>query len=92
MSKRFFVDDEITIEGKYRVLQEDLETMERFGVKDFDTKEEAQNTADDMQKAIDKNLSEKATEKLPSLPLSDQGQKNKFKDTLQDLKNNTSQE
>jgi len=35
------------------VLQEDSETGEPFGVKDFDTKEEAQRVADDMQRGID---------------------------------------
>jgi len=59
MSKIFFVDDALTNDGKYRVLQEDSETKERFGVKDFDTKEEAERTAEDMQRAIDNVLSEK---------------------------------
>ena len=96
MSRRFFVDDVVTNEGKYRVLQEDSETKERFGVKDFDTKEEAQKTADDMQRAIDKALSEITTGELPdpnSLDeISDAAYGNKFKDTLQDLKSENSQE
>jgi hypothetical protein len=61
MSKRFFVDDAVTGDGKYRVLQEDSATKERFGVKDFETKEEAQRTADDMQRATDNALSEEIT-------------------------------
>lgn len=96
MSKRFFVDDVVTDNGKYRVLQEDSETKERFGVKDFDTKEEAQSIADDMQRAIDKALSEITTGELPDPTSiensSDVLQGNKFKDTLQDLKSETSQE
>ena len=97
MSKIFFVDDKVTDDGKYRVLQEDSETKERFGVKDFDTKEEAQRTADDMQRAIDNGLSEKPTGELPDISLSlkdnsDVAQGSKFKDTLQDLKKETSQE
>jgi len=96
MSRRFFVDDMVTNEGKFRVLQEDSETKERFGVKDFDTKEEAQKTADDMQRAIDKALSEITTGELPdpnSLDdSSDAAYGNKFKDTHQDLKSETSQE
>ena len=96
MSKRFFVDDQVTNDGKYRVLQEDTETKESFGVKDFDTKEEAQRTADDMQKAIDKALSEITTGELPS-PHSLEGtpgmvEGNRFKDTPQDLKDENSQE
>ena len=93
MSKRFFVDDTITEEGKYRVLQEDSETKERFGVKDFDTKEEAQSTADIMQKAADNALSEEDT--LLNIKIEDQsdfGDESEFKDTLQDLKDETSQE
>jgi hypothetical protein len=69
MSRRFFVDDTVTEEGKYRVLQEDSETKESFGVKDFDTKEEAQSTADDLQRAVDNAESEKTTGDLPELPL-----------------------
>jgi hypothetical protein len=97
MNKRFFVDEAITDEGKYRVLQEDLVTKERFGVKDFDTKEEAQRTADDMQRATDKAVSEIVTGELPSLPLSvddssNETVGNKYKDTPQDLKDETSQE
>ena len=96
MSRRFFVDDAVTNEGKFRVLQEDSETKERFGVKDFDTREEAQKTADDMQRAIDKALSEITTGELPdpnSLDdSSDAAYGNKFKDTLQDLKSENSQE
>lgn len=61
MSKRFFVDDAATGDGKFRVLQEDSITRESFGVKDFDTKEEAQKTAEDMQRAVDNALSEEIT-------------------------------
>jgi hypothetical protein len=61
MSKRFFVDNAVTADGKYRVLQEDSKTKERFGVKDFDTKEEAQSNADIMQKAADNAFSEEDT-------------------------------
>ncbi len=97
MSKRFFVDDMVTDDGKYRVLQEDTETEVRFGVKDFDTQEEAQRYADDMQRATDHALSEKTTGDLPDIALllednSEVAHENKFKDTLQDLKNETSQE
>ena len=83
MSKRFFVDDAVTNNGKYRVLQEDSETKERFGVKDFDTREEARRTADDMQKAVENALSEQ---------IALEEHKNRFKDTLQDLKDETSQD
>jgi hypothetical protein len=92
MSIRIFVDDVPTEDGKYRVLQEDSETQERFGVKDFDTKEEAQRTADNMQKAVDNASSEKPTGELPDLPVSNMEHENRFKDTLQDLKDETSQE
>ena len=67
MSIRIFVDDVPNKDGKYMVLQEDSETEKPFGVKDFDTKEEAQNVADDMQKAIDNALSEKPTGELPDI-------------------------
>jgi hypothetical protein len=40
MSIIVFVDDMPTEDGKYRVVQEDSETKEPFGVKDFDTEEE----------------------------------------------------
>ena len=93
MSKRFFVDDTMTEEGKYRVLQEDSETKERFGVKDFDTQEEAQSNVDIMQKAADNALSEEDT--LTNIKIEDEsdfGDESEFKDTLQDLKDNTSQE
>ena len=82
MSKRFFVQPELTDSGKYRVLQEDLETRERFGVKDFDTQEEADRTAEDMQRAVDHALSENPTEKLPEMPVSSSTPENRFKDTL----------
>ncbi len=84
MSIRIFVDEMPTEDGKYRVLQEDTETKERFGVKDFDTKEEAQTTADDMQRAADNALSEKTTGELPDIPIednSDETDESKFKDT-----------
>ncbi len=67
MSIRIFVDDMPTEDGKYMVLQEDSETGKPFGVKDFDTKEEAQSVADDMQKAVDNALSEKPTGELPDI-------------------------
>ncbi|MCU1290326.1 MAG: hypothetical protein JWN60_2555 [Acidobacteria bacterium] len=95
MSKRFFVDDVVTGDGRYRVLQEDSETKERFGVKDFDTKEEARRTAEDMQRAVDNALSEITARELPDqISLEDNSEihGNKFKDTLQDLKNGNSQE
>ena len=95
MSKRFFVDDTVTDDGKYRVLQEDTETKERFGVKDFDTKEEAQSVADDMQKAVDNAVSERITVELSDIPVGDISNlehESLFKDTPQDLKDETSQE
>jgi hypothetical protein len=67
MSIRIFVDDVPTKDGKYVVLQEDSETEKPFGVKDFDTKEEAQSAAADMQKAVDNALSEKPTGELPDI-------------------------
>lgn len=93
MSKRFFVDSMVTEEGKYRVLQEDSETKERFGVKDFDTQEEAQSNADVMQKAADNAVSEEDT--LINIDIEDEsdfGDKGEFRGTLQDLKNETSQD
>jgi hypothetical protein len=97
MSKRYFVADTITDDGKYRVLQEDTETGEPFGVQDFDTLEEAQNVAEGLQKAITNVLSERITGDLPDLPISveentDVVNDDKYKDTLQDLKNETSQD
>ncbi len=95
MSKRFFVDDTVTDDGKYRVLQEDTETKVRFGIKDFDTKEEAQRTADDMQRAIDNAVSERPTGELSDIPVGDISNlehESQFKDTPQDLKDETSQE
>ncbi len=67
MSIRIFVDDIPNEHGKYVILQEDSETGKPFGVKDFDTKEEAQSVADDMQKAVDNALSEKPTGELPDI-------------------------
>lgn len=95
MSIRIFVDDKITEDGKYRVLQEDSNSKESFGVKDFDTLEEAQRTADDMQRAADNAVSEDITLRNIEIPLEDNSDltvKNQFKDTLQDLKDETSQE
>jgi hypothetical protein len=92
MSKRFFVDDELAENGKYRVLQEDSETKECFGVKDFDTREEAQRNADDLQKAVDNALSERTTGDLSENPLSNSASENQFKDTLQNLKSDSPQE
>lgn len=93
MSKRYFVDEAMTEEGKYRVLQEDTESKEQFGVKDFDTQEEAQNNADMMQKAADNAFSDEDT--LRNIDLEDEtdfGDDSEFKDTLQDLKDESSQE
>ena len=97
MSKRYFVADTVTDDGKYRVLQEDTETGEPFGVQDFDTLEEAQRVADGLQEAIDNVLSERTTGDLPELPLpvednTEAANDDKYKDTLQDLKNETSQD
>lgn len=95
MSKIFFVDDKVTADGRYRVLQEDSETKERFGVKDFDTKEEAEKTADDLQKAASRTSSEIPTGELPEIPLAENSKmpgENEFKDTAQDLKDETSQD
>jgi hypothetical protein len=95
MSKIFFVDDKVTDDGKYRVLQEDAETKERFGVKDFETREEAEKTANDLQRAANQTSSEITTGELPELPSdadSDMAGENAFKDTPQDLKDETSQD
>lgn len=102
MSIRIFVDDVPNKDGKYMVLQQDSETGEPFGVKDFDTKEEAQRVAEDMQRAIDKGAAEKTTGELPDITLPDENSEfiigssaketSKFKDTLQDLKSDESQE
>ncbi len=95
MSIRIFVDDVPNKDGKYMVLQQDSETGEPFGVKDFDTKEEAQIIAEDMQRAIDNALSEKPTGELPDIPIgesSNTADESQFKDTLQDLKDKTSEE
>jgi hypothetical protein len=97
MSKRYFIADTVTDEGKYRVLQEDTETGEPFGVQDFDTLEEAQSVADGLQEAITNVLSERTTEDLPELPASIGDSSNtaddsEFKGTLQDLKPETSEE
>jgi hypothetical protein len=67
MSIKIFVDNVANKNGKYVILQQDSETGEPFGVKDFDTKEEAQSVADDMQRAIDNALSEKPTGELPEI-------------------------
>ncbi len=77
MSIRIFVDDVPNKDGKYMVLQEDSETGKPFGVKDFDTKEEAQGVADDMQRAVDNAFSEKTTGELPDLPIDDNSDKSK---------------
>ncbi len=93
MSKRFFVNDEPTEDGKYRVLQEDSETKESFGVEDFDTKEEAQSTADGLQSAIDNAVAENPTGDLPEIEeVSNMAHESEFKDSPQDLKDETSQE
>lgn len=95
MSKIFFVDEKVTDKGKYRVLQEDSETKERFGVKDFDTQAEARSTADDLQRAANSTSSERTTGELPDLPRddgSDMPHESEFKDTRQDLKDETSQD
>lgn len=93
MSIRIFVDDAPTKDGKYRVLQEDSETRESFGVKDFDTLEEAKSTVDIMQRAADNASSEKPTGELPEIgDSSNLSHESPFKDTLQDLKDEASQE
>lgn len=86
MSKRFFVDDRVTEDGKYRVLQEDSETKERFGVKDCETEEEAQRIALDMQGAIDHALSQKTTGELPEVPLFLENNSDVPQGNAQDLK------
>ncbi len=60
MSIIVFVDNVLTEDGKYRVVQEDSETKEPFGVKDFDTKEEAEKYAEDIQSAINKGEAERS--------------------------------
>ena len=96
MSIRFFVDEVPNKDGKYMVLQQDSETGEPFGVKDFNTLEEAQIAAEDMQSAMDNALSEKTTGELPDISSieeeTDFKDESEFKDTLQDLKDTTSQE
>ena len=64
MSIRIFVDDVPNKDGKYMVLQQDSETGEPFGVKDFDTLEEARQVAEDMQKAIDKGIAERSDNQI----------------------------
>lgn len=95
MSIRIFVDDVPNINGKYMVTQEDSETGKPFGVKDFDTQEEALAFAENMQATIDNALSEKPTSDLPEIPVgesSNTADDSEFKDTPQDLKDTTSQE
>ncbi|HEV8159822.1 MAG TPA: hypothetical protein VGP58_12380 [Pyrinomonadaceae bacterium] len=64
MSIIVFVDDMPTEDGKYRVVQEDSETKEPFGVKDFDTEEEAVKYAEDIQRAIDKGEAERSDKEI----------------------------
>ncbi len=64
MSITVFVDDVPTEDGKYRVVQEDSETEEPFGVKDFDTEEEAVKYAEDIQIAIDKGAAERSDNEI----------------------------
>lgn len=64
MSIIVFVDDMPTEDGKYRVVQEDSETEEPFGVKDFDTEEEAVMYAEDIQIAIDKGAAERSDNEI----------------------------
>ncbi len=64
MSIIVFVDDVPTEDGKYRVVQEDSETEEPFGVKDFDTEEEAVKYAEDIQIAIDKGAAERSDNEI----------------------------
>ncbi|CAN5682988.1 MAG: hypothetical protein H0W77_02885 [Acidobacteria bacterium] len=64
MSITVFVDDVPTEDGKYRVVQEDSETEEPFGVKDFDTEEEAVMYAEDIQIAIDKGAAERSDNEI----------------------------
>ena len=60
MSIKVLVDDVPTKDGKHRVVQEDSETEEPFGVKDFDTEKEAEKYAEVIQGAIDKGVSERS--------------------------------
>lgn len=98
MTKRFFVDREITEEGKYRVLQEDSVTKESFGVKDFDTQEEAQKNADALQTAVINALLEETALSENNVSVGDVGDsskasyESKYKNTPQDLKDENSQE
>jgi len=64
MSIIVFVDDMPTEDSKYRVVQEDSETKEPFGVKDFDTEEEAVKYAEDIQRAIDKGEAERSDKEI----------------------------
>ena len=64
MSIRIFVDDVPNKDGKYMVLQEDSETKKPFGVKDFDTEEEAVKYAEDIQRAIDKGEAERSDKEI----------------------------
>ncbi len=93
MSIRFFADNTPNADDKFVVLQEDSETEKPFGVKEFDTLEEARIAADDMQKAFDKASSERTTGELPEIgEVSNTADESEFKDTPQDLKDETSQE
>ncbi len=60
MSIKVLIDDVPTEDGKHRVIQEDSETEEPFGVKDFDTEEEAEKYAEVIQGAIDKGVAERS--------------------------------
>ncbi len=64
MSIKVLIDDVPTEDGKHRVVQEDSETEEPFGVKDFDTEEEAVKYAEDIQRAIDKGEAERSDKEI----------------------------
>ena len=89
MTKRVFVDDELTEDGKYKVVQEDSEAQNRFAVKEFDSKEVARKFAEDMQTAIDKSSEYTSSEYTIGETATETS---KFKDTDQDLKLEGSQE
>jgi len=64
MSIKVLIDDVPTEDGKHRVVQEDSETEEPFGVKDFDTEEEAEKYAEVIQNAIDKGIAERSDNEI----------------------------
>jgi hypothetical protein len=64
MSIKVLTDDMPTEDGKHRVVQEDSETEKPFGVKDFDTEEEAEKYAEVMQRAIDKGEAKRSDNEI----------------------------